>query len=176
MIKKIVIIMLSIMAAFVSVPDARGQGLKNLFKKGVKGPMSVSVANPLARYINVVPIGLYAVSVSEYTNNAYLVLQVTNFTEKENVFFGSDIKNQKMIAVDPAGNVLNIDASGGYRYTCPTDVPVKIVLDNPNLQFMDVKYGTNVMPVVKIGINIDAKRQGNITFKNVPVYWYTLTE
>lgn len=160
--------MLAVMAMLFSAPVAKGQDLGKILGQ-VAG--TTSVANPLAQFIEVEPIGLFAVSESETNNNAYLVLRVLNFTEQESVLFGSGVQNKKMLAVDPFGNVLNIDASGGYRLDVPSDIPVKVVLDEPALQFMNVRQGTNVMPLVKIGINIDAKRQGNLTFKNVPVYW-----
>lgn len=183
---------LFVMASLCFVPEIDAHDLGNLLKKAIEmfGASSskksvtpqnnnliktqvpgVSVINPLARFINVVPVGLFAYSENEFFGKAYLVLQVTNFTEKESVCFGSGIQNKKMIAVDPSGNVLNVDASGGYRMDAPTDVTVNIVLDQQALQFENVARNITFMPVVKLGINIDAYRQGNLTFKNVPVFW-----
>ncbi|MDE6017313.1 MAG: hypothetical protein K2G85_00695 [Muribaculaceae bacterium] len=137
---------------------------------GIPGT-EISVMNPIARYIDVVPVGLFAYSENENFGKAYLVLRVTNFTEKESVFFGSSVQNKKMLAVDPLGNVLNVDAGGGYRMDCPSDITVNVVLDQPALHFENVARNIAVMPMVKIGVNIDASRQGNLTFKNVPVFW-----
>lgn len=158
-------------------PDTSAKGIFDLFKKS-KAPVGninavpgVKVMNPLARFINVEPVGLFAYSENEYFGKAYLVLRVTNFTEKESVFFGGGIKNKKMLAVDPVGNVLNVDGSGGYRMNAPSNITVNIVLDQEPLQFEHVDRNIAIMPMVKIGINIDAYRQGNLTFKNVPVFW-----
>lgn len=145
----------------------------NLMKTQIPG---VSVVNPLARFINVDPVGLFAYSENDYFGKAFLVLRVTNFTEKESVCFGSGIQNKKMIAVDPSGNVLNVDASGGYRLDCPTDITVNITLDQEALQFENVARNIAFMPMVTLGINIDAYRQGNLTFKNVPVFWDELPQ
>ena len=163
-------------------PDASGKGILDLFKKDkshsekITAIPGVSVFNPLARYINVEPVGLFAYSENEYYGKAYLVLRVTNFTEKESVFFGSGIRNKKMIAVDPVGNVLNVDASGGYRMDAPFNVTVNIVLDQEALQFEHVDRNIAIMPLVELGINIDASRQGNLKFKNVPVFWDQVPE
>lgn len=145
----------------------------NLIMTGIPG---VTVINPLARFINVEPIGLFAYSENEFFGKAYLVLRVTNFTEKESVCFGSGIQNKKMVAVDPSGNILNVDASGGYRLDCPTNITVNIVLDQEALQFENVARNIAFMPKVTLGINIDAYRQGNLTFKSIPVFWDELPQ
>ena len=177
MIKKNFIPLLLASTLFCFAPDASAKGFFDLFRKAktpaenVSAVAGVSVMNPLARYINVEPVGLFAYSENEYYGKAYLVLRVTNFTEKESVFFGSGIKNKKMIAVDPLGNVLNVDASGGYRMDAPSNITVNIVLDQEALQFEHVDRNIAIMPMVELGINIDASRQGNLRFKNVPVFW-----
>lgn len=128
-------------------------------------------ANPIAQFMSVEPVGLYGVSQTENTGNLYLVLRVVNKTEKSSATFGSSIKNQKMVAVDRSGQVYNIDSSGAFRYDTPQDIPVKIELKEPGLQFVNVSKALGMMDVVKIGINIDANRQGNLTFNNVPIFW-----
>lgn len=130
-----------------------------------------TVVNPISQYIEVKPLGLFGISHTERSGNVYLVLSVLNKTEKQNALFGSSVQNQKMLAVDNAGNVYNIDGGGGIRYDTPQDIPVKVVIDHPQLQFMNVSKSLNIMPVVKIGISLDAYRQGNLTFKNLPIFW-----
>ena len=195
--KKIFCSLLFVMASLCIASEVGAQNLGSLLKKAIEklGTSSskkgeapqvnnlmitrvpeISVINPLARFINVEPVGLFAYSENEYFGKAYLVLRVTNFTEKESVCFGSGIKNKKMVAVDPSGNVLNVDASGGYRLDCPTDITVNIVLDQKALQFENVARNIAFMPMVTLGINIDASRQGNLTFKNVPVFWDELPQ
>lgn len=184
--------LLLVMATLCLAPEVGAQNFGNLLKKVIEmfGSSSskksetannnsllmtqvpgASVINPLVRFINVEPVGLFAYSENELFGKAYLVLRVTNFTEKESVYFGSGIQNKKMVAVDPSGNVLNVDASGGYRLDCPTDITVNITLDQEALQFEKVARNIAFMPMVTLGINIDASRQGNLTFKNVPVFW-----
>lgn len=189
--------LLFVIASLFFAPEVGAQNFGNLLKKVIEkfGTSSskksgtinnnnlvmtqvpeVTVINPLARFINVEPEGLFAYSENEFFGKAYLVLRVTNFTEKESVCFGSGIQNKKMIAVDPSGNILNVDASGGYRLDCPTDITVNIVLDQESLQFDNVARNIAFMPMVTLGINIDAYRQGNLTFKNVPVFWDELPQ
>lgn len=176
--KNISFIALLLMALFAG-GSANAQGVGNLlrktkkiFEKVVGAPnISTMVINPISQYIEVVPIGLFGTSYTETSGNVYLALRVLNKTEKQNALFGSSVQNQKMLAVDGAGNVYNIDGSGGIRYDTPQDVPVKVVIDNPQLQFMNVSNSLNIMPVVKIGISLDAYHQGNLTFKNLPIFW-----
>lgn len=134
-------------------------------------PLGGGASNPIAQFVTIEPIGLYGVSVSEKTGNLYLVLKVTNMTEKSSMLLGSSIQNQKMLAVDHSGKVYNIDSSGAFRYDTPQDIEVKVALSEPGLQFVNVSKDLDVMKMVKVGVNVDASRQGNLTFTNVPIYW-----
>lgn len=131
----------------------------------------IEVMNPISTSIEVEPVGLYGVSRTDTKGDAYLVMKVKNKTRKESALFGSSINNQKMMAADDNGNVYNIDSSGAMRYDTPEDMVVKIVMSEPAMMFMDVKKSLSVMPVVKVGLNLDATTKGNLTFKNVPIYW-----
>ena len=131
----------------------------------------IEVMNPISTSIEVEPVGLYGVSRTDTKGDAYLVMKVKNKTRKESALFGSSINNQKMMATDDNGNVYNIDSSGAMRYDTPEDMVVKIVMSEPAMMFMDVKKSLSVMPVVKVGVNLDATTKGNLTFKNVPIYW-----
>lgn len=184
---KALVSLLLLAAPLLCCPDASAQGglggfirkAKNATEKiagSEKSAVNVvaggqDAANPIGQFMMVEPIGLYGVSQTEHTGNLYLVLRVVNKTEKSSATFGSSIKNQKMIAVDNDGLVYNIDSSGAFRYDTPQDVPVKIELKDPGLQFVNVSKALGMMSVVKIGINIDANRQGNLTFNNVPIFW-----
>lgn len=191
--KRIPFILMLITAIFV-VGNVNAQGLGGSLKKAKKTAEKVeetaksvsesedvqnivgkitgaTVVNPISRYIEVEPVGLYGISQTETTGNVYLVLKVLNKTDKQNALFGSSVQNQKMLAVDGAGKVYNVDASGGIRYDTPQEVPVRVVIDDPQLQFTNVSNSLTEMPVVKIGILLDANRQGNLTFKNLPIFW-----
>lgn len=130
-----------------------------------------AVANPIAEAIEVIPVGLYGVSTSENFGNVYLMLDVKMNLNKQSATFGSSIKNQKMIAVDENGKVYNIDSSGAFRYDTPEGITARIVLDNPDLMFKDVKKSVKSMKTVKLGIHIDAANQGNITISDIPIQW-----
>ncbi len=131
----------------------------------------IEIINPVAEWIDVEPIGLYGVSKSENYGDAYLVMKVTMKAPKESALFGSSIQNKKMIAADSQGKVYNIDSSGAMRYDTPEGIPVVIKMIEPSMMFMDIKKDVDQMQVVKLGINIDAYQQGNITLKNVPIFW-----
>lgn len=131
----------------------------------------ISVFNPIAEFIEIAPVGLYGVSKSENFGDAYLVLKVKNKLSKESASFGSSIQNKKMIAVDNGDKTYNINASGSYRYDTPQDIVVVLKLDEPNLMFTDINRNINQMQVVKFGVIIDAAHQGNVTLKNVPIFW-----
>lgn len=186
-----VVMMLAVAAALMTGMSAGAQSLGGLLKKARNGveklagnaqpqdsvanvvvaATGASVANPIDRYMLVETVGLFPASQDENCGNLYMVLQVTNHTEKPSATFGSSIKNQKMLAVDGAGTVYNINSSGAFRYDTPQDVTVRIELSEPDLQFVNVSKTLTVMPVVKLGINIDAARQDNLTFRDVPIYW-----
>lgn len=190
--KKLIIIAASVLAT-MAFPEANlhAQGLGGLLNKAkekigqVTGQTETSadqitvstlsgdasVLNPVAQFMDVTPIGLYGISESENSGNLYLVIRVTNKTEKPSALFGSSIKNQNMVAVDGSGKVFNINSSGAMRFDTPQDIPVKIELSSSDYQFVNVSKNTTVMPMVKVGINIDAQRQGVLTLKNLPVYW-----
>jgi len=186
-----VVTMLAVAAALMTGMSAGAQSLGGLLKKAKNGveklagnaqpqdsvaanvvvvATGASVANPIEQYMTVEPVGLFPAAQDENCGNLYMVLQVTNYTEKPSATFGSSIRNQKMLAVDGAGTVYNINSSGAFRYDTPQDVTVRIELSEPDLQFVNVSKTLTVMPVVKLGINIDAARQGNLTFRDVPIY------
>ena len=68
-------------------------------------PSGIIISNPVSSFIEIVPIGLYGVSKSENFGDAYLVLKVRKLIPQEQTGFGSEVKNQKMIAVDNNGKV-----------------------------------------------------------------------
>lgn len=130
----------------------------------------IEVYNPISNFIEVEPIGLYAISKSENYGDAYLVMRVTQKVPKTSILLGSSIQNQKMLAADANGRIYNIDASGANNYDVVEGIPVIIQMNEQPMMFMDVKKGLDRMSVVKVGI-IDNKNQGILTFKNVPIYW-----
>lgn len=131
----------------------------------------IEVFNPIAEWIDIEPIGLYGVSKTENYGDAYLVMKVTMKAPKETALFGSSIDNKKMIAADAQGKVYNIDSSGARRYDVPEGIPVIIKMAEEDMMFQDIKKNVDSMQVVKFGVNIDASKYGNLTLKNVPIFW-----
>lgn len=131
----------------------------------------IEVINPMAEMIEVTPIGLYGVSKSENYGDAYLVLKVLMKEPKNKANFGGSINNERMIAVDANGKVYNTGENGSWQYDTPEGIPVQVVIDRPGLMFQDIKKDVEVMPIVKFGILIDAYHKGNLTLKNMPIYW-----
>lgn len=131
----------------------------------------IEMVNPMAEYIDVTPIGLYGYSTSENYGSAYLVLKVMMKEPENQASFGGSINNEKMIAVDANGKVYNTDANGTFRFDTPEGIPVNVIINQPPLTFTGIKKEIQVMPMVKFGILIDARRKGNLTLKNVPIYW-----
>ncbi|MDE7427246.1 MAG: hypothetical protein K2M79_05550 [Muribaculaceae bacterium] len=132
----------------------------------------VEMINPIAESITIEPVGLYGISAEESpVGDVYLVMKVTLKEPKNKTNFGSSIRNQKMIAVDAAGNVYNIPASGSEPYDTPQDVPVIVNMGKPGIMFTNVSTDLKKMDLVKVGVFIDAYHQDNIIFKNFPIQW-----
>lgn len=137
----------------------------------VSGANNIEVINPLSPYIDVLPVGLFAVDSSENYGEAYLVLKVMMKMPGDKVIFGTTNHNEKFLAVDPSGTVFNIDSSGGMGYDTPEGIQVTVKMDEPQMRLKNIKKGTEVMPMVKLGAFINGSHRGQLTFKNVPVYW-----
>lgn len=129
----------------------------------------IEMINPLAEYIDVTPVGLYAISKSENYGDAYVVLKVLMKDAVNTASFGGNME-QKMIAVDANGKVYNTDA-GIYPFDTPEGIPVNIVIDKYGLVFTGIKKNIEVMPMVKVGIWLGKGRKGILTLKNVPIFW-----
>ena len=140
------------------------------------GASGIIISNPISSFIEIEPIGLYGISKSENYGDAYLVLKVKKLIPKDITKFGSSVQNQKMTAVDTNGKVYNIDSSGVYEYDTPEGIMVTVVLDQPGLMFTDIKKDVNMMQQVKFGVLSDAQHQGNVTLKNVPIFWEEVIE
>ena len=131
----------------------------------------ISVFNPIVKSVFVEPVGLYGIPTSETKGNLYLVLRVTNKEDAQSLLIGSSIENKKMLASDNKGKIYNIDSSGAQRYDAPQDMTVQIVMEEPAMMFTNVSTDLEVMPMVSVGVSIDANHKGNLTFTNVPIYW-----
>ena len=145
--------------------SSTAKGVSTVFENGME------LINPMAEMIEVTPIGLYGVSKSENYGDAYLVLKVLMKEPKNRANFGGSINNERMIAVDANGKVYNTGENGSWQYDTPEGIPVQVVIDRPGLMFQDIKKNVEVMPMVKFGILIDAYHKGNLTIKNVPIFW-----
>lgn len=195
----IALALVAIVAAFTPV-NSEAQGLGGLLKKGKEALQKVAkskekvtgnaqneadkastrtitfdngieMTNPMAEFIEVTPVGLYGVSTSENYGNAYLVLKVVMKEPENKASFGGSINNEKMLAVDANGKVYNTDANGTFSFDTPEGIPVNVIINQPPMLFTGIKKTIDVMPMVKFGIWIDARRNGNLTLKNVPIYW-----
>ncbi len=148
-----------------------GEEVKNVRTNSIALGNGIEMTNPIAEYIDVVPVGLYGVSTSENYGNAYLVLKVTMKEPANKASFGGSINNEKMVAVDANGKVYNTDSNGTFSFDTPEGIPVSVIINQPALTFTGIKKSIEVMPMVKFGILIDAYHKGNLTLKNVPIYW-----
>lgn len=129
----------------------------------------IEMINPMSEYIDVTPVGLYGISTSENYGNVFLVLNVMMKEPANKAGFGG-VGNDKMVAVDSNGKLYE-GASGTLSFETPEGIPVRIVMDQPQLTFEGVKKNISVMPMVKFGILIDAYHKGMLTLKNVPILW-----
>lgn len=197
--KKLLILAAAIVSVLIAPANAEAQNLGGLLNKGKKvvakvtgkednsaqqvdaaatTPASVlfsngiEMINPIAESITIEPLGLYGISAEDSpVGDVYLVMKVTLKEPKNRTNFGSSVRNQKMLAVDAAGNVYNIPASGTEPYDTPQDVPVIVNMGKPGIMFTNVSTDLKKMDVVKVGVFIDAYHQDNITLKNVPIEW-----
>lgn len=194
--KNLFVLALVAVIAALNPFSAEAQGLGGLLKKGKQALEKVSntttdnsnqkntakavatkfengieMINPMAEYIDVTPVGLYGVSTSENYGDTYLVLKVMMKEPASKASFGGSINNEKMIAVDASGKVYNTDSNGTFSFDTPEGIPVSVVMNQPAIMFTEIKKSTEVMPMVKFGILIDAYHKGNLTLKNVPIFW-----
>ncbi|MBD5328878.1 MAG: hypothetical protein HDS03_03145 [Bacteroides sp.] len=194
--KNLFVLALVAVIAALNPFSAEAQGLGGLLKKGKQALEKVSntttdnsnqkntakavatkfengieMINPMAEYIDVTPVGLYGITTSENYGDAYLVLKVMMKEPASKASFGGSINNEKMIAVDASGKVYNTDSNGTFSFDTPEGIPVSVVMNQPAIMFTEIKKSTEVMPMVKFGILIDAYHKGNLTLKNVPIFW-----
>lgn len=194
--KNLFVLALVAVIAALNPFSAEAQGLGGLLKKGKQALEKVSntttdnsnqkntakavatkfengieMINPMAEYIDVTPVGLYGITTSENYGDAYLVLKVMMKEPASKASFGGSINNEKMIAVDASGKVYNMDSNGTFSFDTPEGIPVSVVMNQPAIMFTEIKKSTEVMPMVKFGILIDAYHKGNLTLKNVPIFW-----
>lgn len=129
----------------------------------------IEMTNPLAEYIEITPVGLYATSTSENFGDAILVLKVLQKEPQNTANFGGN-SEQPMLAVDANGKMYETKA-GIYSFNTPEGIPVRIILDKSEQIFKGVKKDIKVMPMVKCGIWLESRHRGQLTLKNVPIFW-----
>lgn len=137
--------------------------------KSISLDNGIEIMNPMADWIEVEPVGLYGVSKSENYGDAYLVLKVLMKEPKQFICIGG-VNNQKMIAADYNGKVYPV-TNGCMNYDTPEGIPVIVKMQDPQVMIQDIKKNIDKMQVLKFGIFIDANHKGNLTLKNVPIYW-----
>lgn len=130
----------------------------------------ITIANPLAEVIEIVPVGLYGMSTSENFGNCYLVLKVKMLLPESKTSFGS-VGSERMMAVDTNGKTYTVDAGGSYPHETPEGIMVNVTLNENDLMFEGVKKSVSEMQMVKFGVYIDYNTKGYVTLRNVPIFW-----
>lgn len=130
----------------------------------------ITIANPLAEAMEIVPVGLYGVSTSENFGNCYLVIKVKMLLPESKANFGS-VGSERMMAVDPGGKTFVVDAGGSYPHETPEGIMVNVPLNENGLQFEGVKKSVTEMQMVKFGVYVDYNTKGYVTMRNVPIFW-----
>lgn len=133
-------------------------------------PGGGEMQNPLSSAMDVELVGAYGKSTSLNYGYVYLVLKVKMNLNKTSVSFGS-ANNVRAMAVDEDGNTYPINTMGAYPKNVTEGIYVKVVLDDKDLCFTDVKKTAKKMQLIRLGAYIDASHRDVITFKNVPVIW-----
>lgn len=152
----------------IQVANQNDEAQKNV--KSISLDNGIEIMNPMSDWIEVEPVGLYGVSKSENYGDAYLVLKVLMKEPKQSVCIGGSINNQKMIAADYNGKVYDI-SNGCMNYNTPEGIPVIVKMQDPQVMIQDIKKNIDKIQVLKFGILIDAYHKGNLTLKNIPIYW-----
>ncbi len=130
----------------------------------------ITISNPLAEVMEIVPVGLYGMSTSENFGNCYLVLKVKMLLPESKTNFGS-VGSERMMAVDTNGKTYIVDAGGSYPHETPEGIMVNVALNENGLMFEGVKKNVSTMQMVKFGVYIDFKTKGYVTLRNVPIFW-----
>lgn len=133
-------------------------------------PGGGEMQNPLAKAMDVELVGAYGKSSSLNYGSVYLVLKVRMNLNMTKASFGS-ANNVRGMAVDEEGNTYPMDTMGAYPKDVTEGLFVKVVLDDKDLQFKDVRKTAKMMQMIRLGVYIDASHRGVITFKNVPIQW-----
>lgn len=133
-------------------------------------PGGGEMLNPLANEMDVELVGAYGKSTSLNYGNVYLILKVRMNMNKSSVSFGS-VNNVTGMAVDDEGNSHPINTMGAFPKNVTEGVFVKVVLDEKDLCFTDVKKSAGFLQLIRLGAFIDANHKDIITFKNVPILW-----
>lgn len=133
-------------------------------------PSGGEMQNPLAPAMDVELVGAYGKSTSLNYGSVYLVLKVKMNLNLTQASFGS-ANNVRAMAVDEDGNTYPLNTMGAFPKNVTEGLFVKVVLDEKDLHFMDVKKTAKKMQLIRLGVYLDASHRGVITFKNVPVQW-----
>lgn len=133
-------------------------------------PGGGEMQNPLAKAMDVELVGAYGKSSSLNYGSVYLVLKVRMNLNMTKASFGS-ANNVRGMAVDEEGNTYPMDTMGAFPKDVTEGLFVKVVLDDKDLQFKDVRKTAKMMQMIRLGVYIDASHRGVITFKNVPIQW-----
>lgn len=93
----------------LSKPSTNTKPMKATAVIGVALDNGITISNPLAEAMEIVPVGLYGVSTSENFGNCYLVIKVKMLLPESKTNFGS-VGSERMIAVDTNGKTYTVDA------------------------------------------------------------------
>lgn len=154
----------------LSKPSTSSKPMKATAVTGVALDNGITISNPLAEAMEIVPMGLYGVSTSENFGNCYLVIKVKMLLPESKTNFGS-VGSERMIAVDTNGKTYTVDAGGAYPHETPEGIMVNVVMNENDLMFEGVKKSISEMQMVKFGVYVDYNTKGFVTLRNVPIFW-----
>lgn len=154
----------------LSKPSTSSKPMKATAVTGVALDNGITISNPLAEAMEIVPMGLYGVSTSENFGNCYLVIKVKMLLPESKTNFGS-VGSERMIAVDTNGKTYTVDAGGAYPHETPEGIMVNVVMNENDLMFEGVKKSVTEMQMVKFGVYVDYNTKGYVTLRNVPIFW-----
>lgn len=129
------------------------------------------MTNPLSAAAEIELVGAYGKSTSANYGTVYLVLKVKMILNKSRISFGGNINADKTMAVDQDGNAYATGTMGQFPKDVTEGMFVKVVLDDKDGQFLDVKKTATTLQQIRLGCFIDANHKGMITFRDVPVRW-----
>ena len=131
----------------------------------------VTMQNPLSGVVDFELVGVYAKSTSLNYGYAYVVLKVKMIANKSSIGLGGGINSSTALAVDQDGNAYKMGTMGQFTKSVTEGIAVKIILNEKDACFLDVKKTAKTFQMLRFGVFVDSSNKGMLTFKNVPIQW-----